>query len=97
MKLFGMRPPQKHLNVTDTLNPIVIYATLTASCAIKRNDSRTDLAFSAGKWIFAIIALLLCILELVMIIGTADFSEAVSNTGEHQLKHATEPNQYDLS
>lgn len=63
------------MDITDTLNPILTYATLTASCALQ-----TNLRFSTIKWIISSIALLLYILEMVMIVRITNFEEAVSKT-----------------
>lgn len=58
------------MNITNTLKPILIYATLTASCAIK-----TNLTFSLRKWFISLIALILCIFVMTMIVITTDFSD----------------------
>lgn len=51
------------MDITDTLNPALIFSTITASCALKKN-----LTFSTARWIYNLIALLLCIHHVVLII-----------------------------
>lgn len=69
------------MDVTDTLNPVLIYSNLTASCALKKN-----LTFSTKTWIISLIALLLCIHQVVIILDGSEFARAARKDSEREAR-----------